>query len=144
MKSETSVEIQDFIEKAEENSPKKLNMSLPVSLNFASPVVREWIQKRRELVRPWTTFVKTSNFNFEQSPPKFTKRFYKNVDHFQSNYVFVFLILFLYCLITSPMLLIVMAISGGLCYYLSSKNVRCFFTIIKTTFCLMLTFFKLI
>ena len=40
MKSETSVEIQDFIEKAEENSPKKLNMSLPVSLNFASPVVR--------------------------------------------------------------------------------------------------------
>ena len=40
MKSETSVEIQDFIEKAEENSPKKLSMSLPVSLNFASPVVR--------------------------------------------------------------------------------------------------------
>ena len=40
MKSETSVEIQDFIEKAEENSPKRLNMSLPVSLNFASPVVR--------------------------------------------------------------------------------------------------------
>jgi len=123
MKSETSVEIQDFIEKAEEKSPKKLNMSLPVSLNFASPVVREWIQKRREEVRPWTTFVKTSNFNFElQSPPKFTKRFYKNIDHFQSNYVFVFLILFLYCLITSPMLLIFMAISGGLCYYLSSKN----------------------
>ena len=58
--------------------------------------------------------------------------------------VFVFVILFLYCLITSPMLLIVMAISGGLCYYLSSKNVRCSCTIIKTTFCLIQTFFKLI
>jgi len=122
MKNETAVEIQDFTEKNEENSPRKLNMSLPVSLNFASPVVRDWIQKRREEVRPWTTFVKTSNFNVPQSPPKLTKRFYKNIEHFQSNYVFVFLILFLYCLITSPMLLIVMAISGGVSYYLSVKN----------------------
>ena len=37
--------------------------------------------------------------------------------------VFVFIVLFLYCLITSPMLLIVMALSGGVCYYLSSRNV---------------------
>ena len=48
---------------------------------------REWMQKRREEVRPWTTFVKTNNFNVPQSPPKFTKRFYKNIEHFQSNYV---------------------------------------------------------
>ena len=40
MKNETAVEIQDFTEKNEENSPRNLNMSLPVSLNFASPVVR--------------------------------------------------------------------------------------------------------
>ena len=40
-----------------------------------------------------------------------------------SNFqVFVFLILFLYCLITSPLLLVVMALSGGACYYLSMKN----------------------
>ena len=102
---------------------------------------REWMQKRREEVRPWTTFIKTNHFNVPQSPPKFTKRFYKNIEHFQSNYVskitrqnenyitsnsnfqvFVFLILFLYCLITSPLLLVVMALSGGACYYLSMKN----------------------
>ena len=122
MKNETSVEIDDFTLKTEENTFKNPKMSLPVNLNFASPILREWVQKRREEVRPWTTFVKTSNFNVPQSPPKLTKRFYKNIEHFQSNYVFVFVILFLYCLITSPLLLIVMALSGGLCYYLSVKN----------------------
>ena len=115
---------------------------------------REWISKRREEIRPWTSFVKTSNFEVPASLPKVTKRFYKNIEYFQSNYVsfkiiiyqnssylkhflnqnyqnilimyiqvFVFLILFIYCLITSPMLLIVMALSGGTCYYLSRRNV---------------------
>jgi len=124
MNHETSVKIDDFEEQDPVQKPKpfKINMSFPVNLNFASPVVREWIQKKRDEVRPWTTFVKTSNFNVPQNAPKFTKRFYKNIEHFQSNYVFVFLILFLYCLITSPLLLIVMAISGGGCYYLSTKH----------------------
>ena len=40
MNNETSVEIQEFIEKPEEHSPNKPNMSLPVSLNFTSPVIR--------------------------------------------------------------------------------------------------------
>ena len=38
--------------------------------------------------------------------------------------VFVFLILFLYCLITSPFLLVAMAMSGGGCYYASLKQVK--------------------
>merc|ERR1712115_764306 len=110
----------------EEPNTQKTNfnikMNLPVNLNFASPVLREWMQKRREEVRPWTTFVKTNHFNVPQSPPKFTKRFYKNIEHFQSNYVFVFLILFLYCLITSPFLLVAMAASGGACWYAGHRN----------------------
>ena len=40
MNNETSVEIQELLEKTEENSPNKPNMSLPVSLNFTSPVIR--------------------------------------------------------------------------------------------------------
>jgi len=101
---------------------KNSNMNLPVNVNLSSPVLREWISKRREEIRPWTSFVKTSNFEVPASLPKVTKRFYKNIEYFQSNYVFVFLILFIYCLITSPMLLIVMALSGGTCYYLSRRN----------------------
>ena len=38
--------------------------------------------------------------------------------------VFVFLILFVYCLITSPFLLVAMAMSGGGCYYASLKQVK--------------------
>ena len=48
---------------------------------------REWISKRREEIRPWTTFVKTTNFEVPASVPKLSKRFYKNIEHFQSNYV---------------------------------------------------------
>jgi len=99
-------------------------MSLPVNLNLASPVLREWVAKRREEIRPWGTFVKTTNFEPPQSLPKWSKRLYKNIEHFQSNYVFVFLILFLYCLITSPFLLVAMALSGGACYFASTKQLE--------------------
>ncbi len=57
---------------------------------------------------------------------RLSKRLLKNADHFQSNYVFVFLVLFLYCLVTSPLLLIVLAAAGGACYIASLKQVWCF------------------
>ena len=46
------------------------------------------------------------------SPPKYL----------QSNYVLVFLILVLYCLISSPLLLIVIAGAGGAAYFAAVKN----------------------
>ncbi len=57
---------------------------------------------------------------------RLSKRLLKNADHFQSNYVFVFLVLFIYCLVTSPLLLIVLAAAGGACYIASLKQVWCF------------------
>ena len=98
----------------------------------------------------------TSNFEPPQGLPRWSKRLYQNIEHFQSNYVstyfldiqvltmyhlayhtkelriifyhfsqvFVFLILFVYCLITSPFLLVAMAMSGGGCYYASLKQVK--------------------
>ena len=51
-----------------------------------------------------------------------TKRLYKNVEYFQSNYVMVFIVLVLYCLISSPLLLIVIAATGGACYIAGLKN----------------------
>lgn len=97
-------------------------MNLPASLNIASPLVREWVSKRREEVRPWGLFVKTSNFEVPPSLHKWSQRLYKNIEHFQSNYVFVFFVLFLYCLITSPLLLLAMAASGGAAWYAGFKN----------------------
>merc|ERR1712102_2688 len=97
-------------------------MSLPVPLNISQPVVKEWLQKKRANLRPFGTFFNTSNFQVPPSAGRLSKRLYKNVEYFQSNYVLVFLVLVLYCLITSPLLLIVMAATGGACYIAGLKN----------------------
>ncbi|CAH0722762.1 unnamed protein product, partial [Brenthis ino] len=61
--------------------------------------------------RPWTQFVATENFKAPASIPRLSRRFYRNVEYFQANYLIVFLGLFAYCLITSPLLLIAMVAS---------------------------------
>jgi len=97
-------------------------MSLPVPINISQPVIKEWFGKRKANVRPVGVFFNTSNFQVPPSAGRLSKRLYKNVEYFQSNYVMVFLVLVLYCLITSPLLLIVMAATGGAGYIAGLKN----------------------
>jgi len=97
-------------------------MSLPVPINISQPAVKEWFGKRRANIRPFGVFFNTSNFQAPPSAGRLTKRLYKNVEYFQSNYVMVFIVLVLYCLITSPLLLIVIAASGGAAYIAALKN----------------------
>ncbi|XP_028040344.1 prenylated Rab acceptor protein 1 isoform X2 [Bombyx mandarina] len=61
--------------------------------------------------RSWTQFVATDNFKVPVSIPRLSRRFYRNIEYFQANYLIVFLGLFAYCLITSPLLLITMVAS---------------------------------
>merc|ERR1719429_156106 len=93
-----------------------------MSLSVAQPLVREWLAKRRANLRPVGTFFNTANFQVPPSAGRLSKRLIKNIDYFQSNYVLVFLVLVLYCLISSPLLLIVMTATGGACYIASLKN----------------------
>jgi len=93
-----------------------------MSLSVAQPLVRDWLAKRRANLRPVGTFFNTSNFQVPPSAGRLSKRLVKNIDYFQSNYVLVFLILVLYCLISSPLLLIVIAGAGGAAYFASVKN----------------------
>ncbi|XP_071525169.1 prenylated Rab acceptor protein 1-like isoform X2 [Panulirus ornatus] len=101
---------------------KEILMQLPMQLQLASPAAREWINRRRENVRPWLIFVNTQKFKAPPNVQRWSKRLAKNVEYFQSNYMFVFIGLILYCLITSPLLLIAVAASFGACYILSLKN----------------------
>merc|ERR1711874_749444 len=78
---------------------KQVDSGSGMSLSVAQPLVREWLAKRRANLRPVGTFFNTANF---QVPPSAGWGLVKNVDYFQSNYVLVFLILVLYCLISSP------------------------------------------
>merc|ERR1712127_462993 len=93
-----------------------------MSLSVAQPVVREGFNKRRATLRPIGTFFNTANFQVPPSAGRLSKRVVKNVEYFQSNYVCMFLILVLYCLISSPLLLIVIAGAGGAAYFASIKN----------------------
>merc|ERR1712126_732629 len=97
-------------------------MSLPVPINISQPFIKEWFGKRKANVRPVGIFFNTSNFQVPPSAGRLSKRLYKNVEYFQSNYVMVFLVLVPYCLITSPLLLIVMAATGGAGYIAGLKN----------------------
>jgi hypothetical protein len=97
-------------------------MSLPVPISLSKPAVKEWFGRRKANVRPFGVFFNTSNFQVPPSAGRLTKRLYKNVEYFQSNYVLVFFVLVLYCLITSPLLIIVIAATGGACYIAGLKN----------------------
>jgi len=130
LKEETKIEVElsgeiDSSQESQAGSSKSSllgGMSLPVPVNISQPAVKEWFGKRRANIRPLGEFFNTSNFQVPPSAGRLTKRLYKNVEYFQSNYVMVFIVLVLYCLISSPLLLIVIAATGGACYIAGLKN----------------------
>lgn len=69
-------------------------LQLPTQL----PDPKEWIQQKKQNVRPWTQFLQTTNFRMPPSIPRLSKRIMRNIEYFQSNYLFVFLGLIVYCL----------------------------------------------
>lgn len=53
---------------------------------------------------------------------QWSKRFIRNIDYFRSNYIMVFIILVIYCILTSPFLLLLLGASIGACYLVTLKN----------------------
>jgi len=131
LNEDTKIELElsgEIDNKQQENLSEESNktvfdkMSLPVPINISQPAVKEWFGRRKATIRPAGVFFNTANFQVPPSAGRLSKRLYKNVEYFQSNYVLVFMVLVLYCLITSPLLLIVIAATGGACYIASLKN----------------------
>ncbi|XP_067317956.1 prenylated Rab acceptor protein 1 [Anolis sagrei] len=94
---------------------------LPAALLPPGPA-KEWLDQRRATIRPWANFVDQRRFGKPRNFGELCKRLVRNVEYFQSNYVFVFLGLILYCLITSPLLLIALAVFFGACYIIYLKT----------------------
>lgn len=92
------------------------------SLTISNAQIREWFQKRRESVQPWTEFLNTNKFKLPKSVVPVGKRIVVNIEKFQSNYMFIFIILVVFCILTSPLLLVAIAASLGACYIISIKN----------------------
>lgn len=93
-----------------------------MQLTMSSPAAREWIRSRWHNMRPWMLFCNTSNFQSPTTLPKLSKRIIRNIDYFQTNYFGVFIFLLIYCIVTSPLLLLALAASLGACYILSLRN----------------------
>lgn len=104
-------------------------MQIPSGLAVPSALAREWFYARRVNLKPWGTFVTASNFERPTTLKKWSARLTTNVGHFQSNYLFVSIILVLYCLITSPLLLLVLFALGGANYVVTLRNAESALTV---------------
>ncbi|BFZ25447.1 hypothetical protein BsWGS_28486 [Bradybaena similaris] len=93
-----------------------------MSLSLSNVAAREWFAKTRDSVKPWPEFLNTSKFGLPKSLAPLPKRILRNIESFQSNYLFVFIGLFVFCVLTSPLLLLAIAACLGACYIVSVRN----------------------
>lgn len=58
---------------------------------------KEWIASKHSKVQPWAVFFNPKNFSLPKGAGEVTSRLLGNLQRFQSNYLFVFLGLVVYC-----------------------------------------------
>uniref|UniRef100_A0A3Q1EKA6 PRA1 family protein n=1 Tax=Acanthochromis polyacanthus TaxID=80966 RepID=A0A3Q1EKA6_9TELE len=91
---------------------------------FSASMAKEWIDRRRVSIRPWASFVDQRKFSKPRNFGELCQRVVKNVEVYNSNYTFIFLGLILYCIISSPMLLIALAVFAGAFYIIHLKSLE--------------------
>lgn len=69
-----------------------------MALSLSNASAREWFAKARDGIRPWGEFINTARFQTPKTLAPVPKRIIKNIEHFQSNYLFVFLGLVVVCM----------------------------------------------
>lgn len=107
---------------ATETTSIKSSSARAMAVSLSNIKVREWFQRQRDSIQPWSEFLNSKKFRPPKSVGLGGKRILKNIASFQSNYLFVFLGLLVFCLLTSPVLLIVIAACLGACYIINLKN----------------------
>ena len=68
-----------------------------MAIQMSNVNIREWIQKRREGVQPWNEFFNWNKMKLPATLAPAGTRIVKNIEKFQSNYLFVFVGLFTFC-----------------------------------------------
>ncbi|TNN02804.1 hypothetical protein fugu_010291 [Takifugu bimaculatus] len=91
---------------------------------LSASVAKEWFDRRRLSIRPWAGFVDQRKFSKPRNFGEMCQRVVKNVEIYNSNYTFIFLGLILYCIISSPMLLIALAVFVGAFYIIHLKSME--------------------
>ncbi|CAH0549127.1 unnamed protein product [Brassicogethes aeneus] len=119
--TEVKVEVTGEME-APLDLPQKNSFHNFLKLPTQMPDPKEWIQQQRQNVRPWLVFIQTSNFKTPPSIPRLGKRIMRNIEYFQANYLFVFLGLIIYCLITSPLILFALSATFYAGYRINKRH----------------------
>ncbi|XP_054168968.1 prenylated Rab acceptor protein 1-like [Oppia nitens] len=73
-------------------------------------------------LQSWGSFIDTNRMKTPNSTVQWSRRLVRNIEHFQSNYLCVSLILVIYCVLTSPLLLLAIVAIAGLGYIVMLKN----------------------
>lgn len=89
-------------------------------MRVPSAQLRQWLSSRHQALRPWLQFF--SSFSRPQTVAQWSRRVMHNAAHYQSNYACVCVLLLIYCLLTSPLLLIAMGAVGAACHVLRSRQ----------------------
>lgn len=119
--TDVHIDVSGNMEAPKQEPKSTFNMSAFTS--FARiPSMWELLRLTRQNVRPWSEFLQTSNFKTVANIPRLSNRVIRNLGYFQSNYLFVFLGLIVYCLLTSPLILIVLGAVFYACYKIKQAN----------------------
>lgn len=75
-------------------------------------------------IQSWQEFLDTTRMKTPTSANQIKRRFLENLQYFQGNYLCIFAILFIYCILTSPLLLLAIALICGALYFVTVVNHR--------------------
>lgn len=98
------------------------SLAMAAKHNLASMSVKQLILTRWKAMKSWGGFIDTSKMVLPANVQLWSRRLIKNLTNFQSNYLCVFVILLIYCILTSPLLLLALGASLGACYIVALKN----------------------
>ncbi|XP_018587537.1 prenylated Rab acceptor protein 1 [Scleropages formosus] len=112
------------VEPGEQTGGGSLAAKLWLPRGISGGMVKDWLDRRRLAMRPWSAFVDQRTFSKPRNFGELCQRVVRNLDTYHSNYTFIFLGLILYCIISSPMLLIALAVFVGAFYIIHLKSLE--------------------
>lgn len=93
-----------------------------MALSLSNVTAREMLHKTRERVKPWGDFLDTKKFQLPASLTPLPRRVVGNINEFHGNYLFIFAGLFIFCVLTSPLLLVAIGMCLGAFYAISTRG----------------------
>lgn len=104
-------------------TPDNSNMDQPSSA-FSATTAISWANERRQGLKAWTEFFKTTKFGLPPGVAAVAPRIQHNLGYFFSNYLCVFIVLLVYCILTSFVMLLALVALGGLIYTVRQRTLK--------------------